>query len=120
MAANVKNKILDRPRAKESGQVDAGRTVARRDAPQLRRRGTSNEELLLRWIIGKEDIDLMRANKRPLEYLNSEQPLVNLLQQLSKRTRIGEFMCKPELFSDDGTTRLSAPFTSKVQGSRVQ
>jgi hypothetical protein len=29
----------------------------------------------------------MRADPRPLEYLNSEQPLVNLLQQLSKRTQ---------------------------------
>jgi hypothetical protein len=29
----------------------------------------------------------MRANPRPLEYLNSEQPLVNLLQELSKRTK---------------------------------
>jgi hypothetical protein len=27
----------------------------------------------------------MRANPRPLEYLNAEQPLVNLLQELSKR-----------------------------------
>jgi len=40
-----------------------------------------------RWIVGKEDIDSMRANPRPLEYLNSEQPLVNLLQELSKRTK---------------------------------
>ena len=32
-------------------------------------------------------IEAMRANPRPLEYLNSEQPLVNLLQQLSKRTK---------------------------------
>jgi hypothetical protein len=29
----------------------------------------------------------MRADPRPLEYLNSEQPLVNLLQALSKRTK---------------------------------
>jgi len=28
----------------------------------------------------------MRANPRPREYLNAEQPLVNLLQQLSKRS----------------------------------
>ena len=40
----------------------------------------------MRWIVGKEDIEAMRANPRPLEYLNSEQPLVNLLQELTKRT----------------------------------
>ena len=53
---------------------------------RLHAEGTSDEELLLRWIVGKEDIEAMRANPRPLEYLNSEQPLVNLLQELSKRT----------------------------------
>jgi hypothetical protein len=52
---------------------------------RLRAEGTSDEELLLRWIVGKDDIDAMRANPRPVEYLNSEQPLVNLLQELSKR-----------------------------------
>ncbi|HEY6366432.1 MAG TPA: hypothetical protein VI585_16730, partial [Candidatus Binatia bacterium] len=53
---------------------------------RLNAAGTSDEELLLRWIVGKEDIDAMRENPRPLEYLNAEQPLVNLLQELSKRT----------------------------------
>jgi hypothetical protein len=48
--------------------------------------GTSDEELLLRWVVGKDDIDAMRAHPRPLEYLNAEQPLVNLLQQLTKRS----------------------------------
>ena len=69
----------------------AGADPAKMTPDEIRRNigaeGTSDEELLLRWIIGKEDIDFMRANKRPLEYLNSEQPLVNLLQELSKRTK---------------------------------
>src|SRR4030095_4501567 len=83
----VKDKILDRPRAKEWAKW----TPDTPSPDEMRRRlgaeGTSDEELLLRWIVGKEDIDAMRANPRPLEYLNSEQPLVNLLQQLSKRTQ---------------------------------
>src|SRR5687767_6033972 len=86
MAPNVKDKILDRPRAKEWAKW----TPDEPSPDEMRRRlgaeGTSDEELLLRWIVGKEDIDAMRANPRPLEYLNSEQPLVNLLQELSKRT----------------------------------
>jgi oxaloacetate decarboxylase alpha subunit len=87
MAPDVKDKILDRPRAKEWAKW----TPDTPSPDEMRRRlgaeGTSDEELLLRWIVGKEDIDLMRANPRPLEYLNSEQPLVNLLQELSKRTK---------------------------------
>lgn len=86
MNPNVKDKILDRPRAREWAKWQPDEP----SADDMRRRldavGTSDEELLLRWIVGKEDIDAMRANPRPLEYLNAEQPLVNLLQELSKRT----------------------------------
>ena len=66
---------------------------------RLSAEGTSDEELLLRWIVGKEDIDAMRANPRPLEYLNSEQPLVNLLQELSKRTQNRQIHVQTPAFS---------------------
>jgi oxaloacetate decarboxylase alpha subunit len=81
----VKDKILDRPRAREWAKW----VPEEISADEMRRRldavGVSDEELLLRWIVGKEDIDAMRADPRPLEYLNAQQPLVNLLQELSKR-----------------------------------
>jgi len=99
MAPSVKDKILDRPRAREWAKW----TPDEPSADEMRRRlgaaGTSDEELLLRWIIGKEDIDTMRANKRPLEYLNSEQPLVNLLQELSKRTKNRQIHVRTPNFS---------------------
>ncbi len=99
MAPDVKDKILDRPRAKEWAEW----TPDEPSPDEMRRRlgaeGTSDEELLLRWIVGKEDIDFMRANKRPLEYLNSEQPLVNLLQELSKRTKNRQIQVRTPNFS---------------------
>ena len=82
--------------------------------------GTSDEELLLRWIVGKEDIDAMRANPRPLEYLNSEQPLVNLLQQLSKRTQNRQIHVQTPGFSlmlEDAVSRRSVQLF-KVRGFR--
>jgi oxaloacetate decarboxylase alpha subunit len=86
MDPNVKAKILDRPRAKEWAKWQPDEPSADDMRQRLDAVGTSDEELLLRWIVGKEDIDAMRANPRPLEYLNAEQPLVNLLQELSKRS----------------------------------
>ena len=86
-APDVKDKILDRPRAKEWAKWTPDDPTPDEMRRRLGAEGTSDEELLLRWIVGKEDIDAMRANPRPLEYLNSEQPLVNLLQELSKRTK---------------------------------
>ncbi|MDP2606083.1 MAG: biotin carboxyl carrier protein [Deltaproteobacteria bacterium] len=87
MDPNVKDKILDRPRAKEWAKWKPDDPTADEMRRRLGAEGTSDEELLLRWIVGKEDIDAMRANPRPLEYLNSDQPLVNLLHELAKRTR---------------------------------
>jgi oxaloacetate decarboxylase alpha subunit len=87
MNPTVKDKILDRPRAKEWARWKPDDPTPDEMRRKLGAEGTSDEELLLRWIVGKDDIELMRANKRPLEYLNSEQPLVNLLQELSKRTK---------------------------------
>jgi oxaloacetate decarboxylase alpha subunit len=86
MNPTIKDKILDRPRAREWAKWTPDEPSPDEIRRNIGAEGTSDEELLLRWIIGKEDIDSMRANKRPLEYLNSEQPLVNLLQELSKRT----------------------------------
>ena len=86
MEPEIKDKILDRPRAKEWAKWKPDDPSADDMRRRLSAEGTSDEELLLRWIVGKEDIEAMRANPRPLEYLNSEQPLVNLLQELSKRS----------------------------------
>src|SRR4249920_2522437 len=75
MDPNVKDRILDRPRAKEWAKWRPDEPSADDMRQRLGAVGTSDEELLLRWIVGKEDIDAMRANPRPLEYLNAEQPL---------------------------------------------
>ena len=102
MAPDVKDKILDRAARQGMGQVDTRR---RRAPDEMRSRrlgaeGTSDEELLLRWIVGKEDIDAMRANKRPLEYLNSEQPLVNLCcKNYPSAPRTGQIHVQTPAFS---------------------
>jgi len=99
MDPDVKAKILDRPRAKEWAKWQPDEPSADDMRRRLNAEGTSDEELLLRWIVGKEDIDAMRANPRPLEYLNSEQPLVNLLQELSKRTQNRQIHVQTPVFS---------------------
>jgi hypothetical protein len=45
----------------------------------------SDEELLLRWNLGVDEIEAMRAAGAPKEYLTARQPLVNLIGALSKR-----------------------------------
>jgi oxaloacetate decarboxylase alpha subunit len=85
MDPNVKDRILDRPRARDWATWKPDNPSLAEMRRRLNAEGASDEELLLRWIVGKEDIDTMRASpRRP--YLHTAQPLVELLEELTKRT----------------------------------
>ena len=96
MDANVKEKILNRPRAKE---------IAERPHPSdslqdLRRKyggqGVSDEEVLSRFFTSKEDVERMHAAGPPRHYRTNGNPLVNLVGELSKQTeRNSVFIQKP-------------------------
>jgi len=86
MDPDIKDRILDRPRARE---------LARQGLPdpslrEMRRKyggpGVSDEDLLLRWIVSREEVDAMRQAGPPEEYLTASQPLVTLIRELTKRT----------------------------------
>jgi oxaloacetate decarboxylase alpha subunit len=85
MAPEVKAKILDRPRAREW----AARHPPEASVPELRKKmnaeQVSDEEFLLRWNLEESEIAAMRAAGEPKEYLTARQPLVALVDALSKR-----------------------------------
>ena len=83
---NVKERILNRGRAKE---------IAERPHPtdsflDLRRKyggeGVSDEEILLRFFTSKEDVDRMHAAGPARTYAANGNPLLNLVAELSKQT----------------------------------
>ncbi len=89
MDRNVKDKILSRPRAKEW----IGWTPPEPSFQEVRRRfpaGTSDEELILRFFAGGDAVDALTNGGKPREYLDSAQPLVKLIEQLSKRKDAGQ------------------------------
>jgi oxaloacetate decarboxylase alpha subunit len=82
MDPEVRAKILDRPRAKEiMAQAREHPTLAdmRRD---LDAETESDEELLLRWLLTREDIAAMRSTGPAKEYVTNRHPLVRLMAQL--------------------------------------
>jgi oxaloacetate decarboxylase alpha subunit len=85
MDPDVKDKILSRPRARELAQW----VPPQPSVEAVRRRvggpGISDEELLLRWIVGKDEIEAMRTYAPPREYLTAREPLVTLVEKLAKR-----------------------------------
>ena len=88
MDPDVKAKVLDRPRARELAawqpeELSLDEMRAKFGGPR-----TSDEELMLRWLLTTEEIDAMRAAPPPRQYAVARHPLVTLVAELAQRTDI--------------------------------
>jgi oxaloacetate decarboxylase alpha subunit len=85
MDANVKDRILSRSRA---GEI-AGREPPQASLAELRRKfggsGISDEEVILHFFTSQQDVERMRAAGPARLYLNGGNPLLNLLEELTKK-----------------------------------
>src|SRR4029453_9835708 len=96
MDKNVKEKILNRPRAKEI----AGRPYPTDTLEELRKKygGKNDEELFLRFFSSKEDVDRMYAAGPARSYASGGNPLLHLVTELSKQQdRSSVFIQRPGL-----------------------
>ncbi|MBI2360392.1 MAG: hypothetical protein HYV04_16075 [Deltaproteobacteria bacterium] len=84
MDPNVKDRILGRPRAKELGAWKPPQPTLKELRAKFGGPGVSDEELLLRYIAGKDEVAAMRAAGPPKEYLNARHPLLTLIGELSQ------------------------------------
>jgi len=99
MDANVKDKILSRPRAKELAKWEPPEPSIEEVRRKMGRRGVSDDELLLRWLLHKEEIEAMRAAGPPKEYLSARHPLVTLVEELTKRKDYSQIQVRKPGFS---------------------
>jgi oxaloacetate decarboxylase (Na+ extruding) subunit alpha len=83
---NVKAKILDRPRAREWAERPPPEPTIQELRKKMNAEGVSDEEFLLRWNLNVDEIETMRAAGAPKEYVSARQPLVGLIDALSKRS----------------------------------
>jgi oxaloacetate decarboxylase alpha subunit len=85
MDFEVRNKILDRPRARELASC----ALPDPSLDELRRKhggaGVSDEEMVLRWLTSKEDVQAMRAGGTPRAYPGAAHPVVTLVEEIAKR-----------------------------------
>jgi oxaloacetate decarboxylase alpha subunit len=81
---NIKDKILNRSRAKE-----LTKGISPSSINDLRQKlggvSVSDDELLLRYFAGTADVDDMRRGRSPTEYASARHPLATLIGQLTKR-----------------------------------
>jgi len=96
MDAEVKDKILGRPRAKELAKWEPPEPSVEEVRRKIGGRDVSDDELLLRWLLHKEEIEAMRAAGPPKEYIGARHPLVTLIQELTKRTDLSQIRVEKE------------------------
>jgi oxaloacetate decarboxylase alpha subunit len=97
----VKAKILDRPRAKEWAERPPPEPTVQELRKKMNAENVSDEEFLLRWNLNVDEIETMRAAGPPKEYITAHQPLVNLIDALSKRNDYRQIVIQK------GATRIS-------------
>lgn len=81
---DIRDRILGMPRAREL----AKRRPSEPTLPELRQRyggaGVDDDELLLRYLAGEDDVAAMRTGNPPLDSLGPHHPLASLLGQMGQ------------------------------------
>jgi oxaloacetate decarboxylase alpha subunit len=98
MDPDVRDKILNRPRAKEWTKWEQPDPTLH-EVRQKFGANISDEELILRFYAGDLYVDALQNDGKPREYLDGKQPLVKLIEQISKRKDSNQIYIKRPGFS---------------------
>jgi oxaloacetate decarboxylase alpha subunit len=82
---DIKDKILDRPRAKEFAAWEAPQPSIQGLRQKLGGPSVSDDELLMRYVVGNEDVEALRTAGAPKDYSDTGKPILALLRELSQR-----------------------------------
>ncbi len=85
MEAAVKDRIVSRPRGRELARWEPPQMSVRELRKKLGASGISDDELLLRYFAGKDDVALMHAAPALQEYVSPSRPVVTLIKNLTAR-----------------------------------
>jgi oxaloacetate decarboxylase alpha subunit len=82
---NIKDKILDRPRAKEFAAWQPPQPSIEEVRSKLGGPSLSDDELLMRYVVGNEDVEAMRTAGAPKAYSDTHKPILALVRDLAQR-----------------------------------
>ena len=98
MDPNVRDRILDRPRAKELARWTPPDPTLKEVRKIYGGPGVSDDELLLRYLAGEDQVVAMRA-AGPFKQFPSGQPLASLIRDLSGKSRVGYIQVRKDAMS---------------------
>jgi oxaloacetate decarboxylase alpha subunit len=82
---DVKDKILNRPRAQKWIGWESTEPSLKEVRQQFGGPAVSDEELVLRVLAGEEHVKAILSSGAPKEYLSARRPLVQLMEELTKK-----------------------------------
>src|SRR5437870_1873561 len=85
MDTNIKDKILKRARAREIAEAETPQASLKELREKFGGQGVADEEILMRFFTGKEEVDKMRAAGPAQMYTVTQNPLLNLIEELAKQ-----------------------------------
>src|SRR6266550_4372505 len=85
MDTNIKDKILNRARAKEIANAETPQASLKELRQKFGGQGVADEEILMRFFTGKEEVEKMRAAGPAQMYTVTQNPLLNLIEELAKQ-----------------------------------
>src|SRR5437899_8071706 len=85
MDTNIKDKILNRARAKEIANAETPQASLKELRQKFGGQGVADEEILMRFFTGKEEVEKMRAAGPTQMYTVTQNPLLNLIEELAKQ-----------------------------------
>jgi oxaloacetate decarboxylase alpha subunit len=88
MDPKVRDRILDRPRARELARWQLPQPSVKEVRKQYGGPGISDDELLLRYLAGEDQVAAMRAAGPYKRYDGAGQTLVSLIEDLTRRNSI--------------------------------
>jgi oxaloacetate decarboxylase alpha subunit len=95
----VKAKILDRSRAREFAKWQPPQPTIKEFREKLGGPNLSDDELLMRYVVGEDDVAAMRAAGAPKQYSDTRSPLLTLLRELTQRNDCSQIHVRKNGFS---------------------
>jgi oxaloacetate decarboxylase alpha subunit len=83
---NLKDKLLNHPRAKELSKLTAPEMTLREFREKFSGAGVSDDDAMLRYFAGAEHVAAMKAAGPSQKYNSRSKPLLTLIQQAIKQT----------------------------------
>ena len=99
MDAEIKAKVLNRPRARELEKFEIPQVSLEQVRRQYGGPDLSDEELLLRYYAGPEFVDALKTAPPRKEYLDARKPLVKLIEELLGKRGAGHVYIRRDDFT---------------------